>query len=451
MKISLIGAGSSSFSVNMIRDVCLCKSLDDVTFSLMDINREKLDRVVDLCRRYAKSQNRNITIEGTRDRRKALQGADFVINTCLAAGYDKLRKGLAIAKKHGYRYGGSMHVVHDEAFWINFYQYRLMEAIARDLLEICPNAWYLLVANPVITGVTYLSRKYPELKIAGMCHGFAGAQWVADMIGLKLEHVTFEIAGVNHFVWLTDLRYKGKDAYPLLDRWIREQGPKYGKSLRGSTPLCLKACDLYKRYGLLPVGDLAIPAGGGWPFWYHVDRKTEKRWNEDPEGWWNGIFTGIDGHARRMQDATSDPNFDLAKMFRPYPSGEPMVPFIESAALNLGNKIIVNVLNKGLPVQGIPEDFQVELYAVVDAQGVHPCQTKPLPKPIIASILRERVAPVEMEIAAFTERRYDLLLELLMMDPWTRSRDQAQALLDDILALPFNTEMKRYYTKGTPR
>ncbi len=446
MKISIIGAGSACFSINMIRDICVCKPLEDVTLSLMDTNRERLDGVVNLCGRYAKALGRKIVVEGTTDRREAIAGSDFVINTALAAGYDKLLEGLAVAKRHGYRYGGSMHIMHDEAFWINFYQYRLMEGIAKDILELCPRAWYFLVANPVITGVTYLARKYPALKIAGMCHGFAGAEWVADFLGLEAKHVEFEFAGVNHFAWMTEFRYKGEDAYPLLDKWVTEKGPAYWETIpNGGTVLCMKACDLYKRFGLLPVGDLAIAAGGAWPFWYHTDRETETRWKDNIEGWWNGILGGIVNEAIHVRDAASIPDEDLLKTFPPFSSGEPMVPFIESTALNLGRKVVVNVLNRGAPVQGIPEDFQVELYARVDATGVHPCPTKPLPKPIIAHILRERVAPVEMEIAAFTEGRYDLLLEVVMMDPWTRTREQAVSLVDEILALPFNAQMKEHY------
>ncbi len=32
-----------------------------------------------------------------------------------------------------------------------------------------------------------------------------------------------------------------------------------------------------------------------------------------------------------------------------------------------------------------------------------------------------------------------------MLDPWTRSYEQARSLLDDILALPFHAEMRRHY------
>ncbi len=77
------------------------------------------------------------------------------------------------------------------------------------MLEICPNAWHLLVSNPVLAGTTHLYRKYPNIKLVGLCHGFAGVYEIADVLGLEREYMTFEIAGVNHFIWLTHAYYKG--------------------------------------------------------------------------------------------------------------------------------------------------------------------------------------------------------------------------------------------------
>ena len=90
-------------------------------------------------------------------------------------GHGLLSSGWEIAQKHGYRFGGSLHVMHDEAFWINFPQLEFFDEVVRDVLEICPNAWYLQVANPVLAGITYLSKTYPELKLVGLCHGFRGS------------------------------------------------------------------------------------------------------------------------------------------------------------------------------------------------------------------------------------------------------------------------------------
>ena len=52
---------------------------------------------------------------------------------------------------------------------------------------------------------------------------------------------------------------------------------------------------------------------------------------------------------------------------------------------------------------------------------------------------------MEMELAAYQQRSYELLLQLVLMDPFTRSLDQAKAVLDDILALPYHAEMRAHY------
>ena len=201
-KIGIIGAGSAVFSLNLIKDICLTPNLQDCLVSLMDIDPGRLETAYLLCKRYAEEVGIGVDLAMTTDRREALRDADFVINTALAADHGRLREGWAVARRHGYDFGG-LHIVHDEAFWVNFYQLRLMEEIARDMLEICPRAWLVMVANPVQAGVTYLKRKYPELNIVGMCHGYGGVYSLAQRIGLDPEKISYEIPGVNHFVWLT--------------------------------------------------------------------------------------------------------------------------------------------------------------------------------------------------------------------------------------------------------
>ncbi|HCB95792.1 MAG TPA: alpha-glucosidase/alpha-galactosidase, partial [Ruminococcus sp.] len=91
-----------------------------------------------------------------------------------------------------------------------------------DVLDVCPEAYYIMVANPVQGGVTYLQRKYKNAKIIGMCHGYTGVYSITDTMGLDRKDVGFEVCGVNHFIWLTSFRYKGLDGYELLDKWIEE-------------------------------------------------------------------------------------------------------------------------------------------------------------------------------------------------------------------------------------
>jgi alpha-galactosidase len=52
---------------------------------------------------------------------------------------------------------------------------------------------------------------------------------------------------------------------------------------------------------------------------------------------------------------------------------------------------------------------------------------------------------VTLELEAYEQGSKELLLQLLMTDPWTRSEEQASAMLAAILALPFNAEMRAHY------
>ena len=50
-----------------------------------------------------------------------------------------------------------------------------------------------------------------------------------------------------------------------------------------------------------------------------------------------------------------------------------------------------------------------------------------------------------IELKALATGSKELLLQLIMMDPWTRSEDQARALMEEILALPYHEEMRKHY------
>lgn len=446
VKISVIGAGSSVFSLDLIRDLCISEYLKDCTVSFMDIDEERLESAVRLCKRYAEEMGQPLKIEKTTDRIESLTDADFVINTALHVNYDLWKRGWAIAAKYGYRYGGSLHIMHDEAFWINFYQYRLMESVYKDMRRVCPDAWYLLVANPVLAGITYLKRKYPDSKIVGLCHGCNGVYHVAETLGFDREDIRFEMSGVNHMIWLNHFTCKGKDAFPVLDRWIEEHSREYGENCSYSNGMGLKAVDLYKKYGAFPIGDTGNPGGGSWGYWYHTDKPTEEKWNEDPARWFKEIyFEANERIVKEMKEAGENPDVKVTEKFPPHKTTEPMVGVIESIAFDIPRIIITNIQNDRGYVKGVPLDFEVEIPTLVSGAGIEGIRCKELPKGIIAHILRDRVAPVEVELEAYEKGSYEMLLDLVMMDPWTENEEKARAFIDEILAQPELHEMKEHY------
>jgi len=445
LNIAVIGAGSAVFSVDLVRDLCLAKRLAGSTVRLMDIDPGRLDAVHGLCTRYAAETGARLAIERTTSRRRALAGADFVITTALACGHDRLRAGWRVAQGQGYRFGGSLHVMHDESFWVNAHQLALMDSIQEDINRLCPKAWHLLVANPVFAGTTRLSRRWPGVRLIGLCHGWGGVHAVANVLRIPPDRLGFEVAGVNHFLWLTKLSDRGRDALPRLARWAATKANRYGRRCGTSDLLGPKPVDVYRRLGSFPIGDTCNPGGGSWPAWHHASRAAERRWREDPAAWYRCHFRNSGAGMRRLIALARDPAAKVTAEIPPVSSGESMIPIIESIAFDRPRRFIVNVPNTGSIVPGLPETIAIEAPAVVSRKGIRPRRTSPLPAPVLAWTLRDRVAPVETELLAYDRGSRDLLVQLVCMDPWTRTREQAQALVDAILAQPWNGFMRRHY------
>ena len=77
-KIVIIGAGSG-FGQRLSLDIMAYPELQDGTISLVDINPDHLNPVVEFVKKAAEMNNIPIKIEGTTDRREVLEGADYVI------------------------------------------------------------------------------------------------------------------------------------------------------------------------------------------------------------------------------------------------------------------------------------------------------------------------------------------------------------------------------------
>ncbi len=441
-KIVLIGAGSAVFSLSMIKDLCLTKNLAGSEVCLVDISESRLDSAYNLCDRYAKELGADLIITKTTDRIEALEGADFVVNTALACGYEKMMDGYRVAESFGYHYGGSLHVMHDEGFWINFYQFKLIEEVYLDTRRIAPDAWYILLANPVIAASTMLGRKYRDPKVVALCEGPGTVHPLFKLLGLDEEYLSYEMTGCNHYIWITRMNYKGQDAFPLVDKWIEENGNNPEKTVE---QLCPKVLDMYKTFGAIPVGDTYSVGGGSNCWWYYSDKETEESFGENPKQVWENYYKICADRVADIEKYAADASVKLTDIFEPVKSEEIIVDLIEALACDVERKLYVNVLNDRNYVPGIPLDFSVEIPAICNKYGVQGIATNGLPKAILGHILADRIGPIEIELEAMATRDEELLVDLVMMDHQTKDRKTARALVDAILNLPWNGEMKEHY------
>ncbi len=453
VKISFIGAGSAAFSMKVIRDLCLSEGLSGSAVVLMDVNKSRLDAVYSMATHYAGGVHADLHFERTTDRKNALSETDFVIDTVLAGGHEQQEIVRAVGEKHGYYRGVEsveFNMIQDySTTFQGYYQLKFFLDLARDMEEICPEALLIDVANPECEAGTLLARE-TKVRAVGYCHGYLGYKNVARTLGLEPEQVDFRVAGFNHNIFLTKFQIgEGQDAYPLLDSWIERDAENHWNDYRPlnefDIDMSRAAVDMYKLYGLFPVGDTV--RGGSWK--YHYDLKTKQYWygefgGPDSEVGWALYLERVAERTKLIFKLAEEPGPELFKAFPPEKSEEQIVPLIESITNDLGERFVLDVRNDGT-IPGLPNDVAVEVSAKADAKGIHPEKVERMPKSLLRMALLPRLARLEMAMEAFLSGDRSILLEILYRDPRTRSDAQAEKVLAEILALPFNEGMRQHY------
>lgn len=238
--------------------------------------------------------------------------------------------------------------MYDEAFWINFYQLRFFEEITKDIMACCPDAWHLMVANPVVAGTTLLQRKYPQVKMVGLCHGYAMSHWIAAELGYDKNDITYQMPGVNHFVWMNEARLKGEPLFPILEKWIEEKSEDFWKTCGKDCSLSKKRVDFYKKHGVIGIGDTLGWTGASWPWWYHSDDEVDAKFNAYPvQVGWDGYFSMVKKNAADIIALSKDKDAPISSFLDRVSHDDLMVPLVEAIAGDIPRVLIINTLNKG--------------------------------------------------------------------------------------------------------
>jgi alpha-galactosidase len=448
--IVLIGAGSASFSVELIRDIVNTDGLAGSTLALVDIDPERLQVAHTLAIRLCEETGGQLELVAVTDRREALVGADFVISAVKVGGYGPLEEERKIAEQAGYYRGIGDRVSCYYGGIGAYHQFRFLMDLARDMQELCPEAWLIQTANPVFDGTNLITRQ-TDLKTVGVCHGHFAFAHVADTLGLELEEIESEMAGFNHYIFLTQFRYRGEDAYPLLDRWIENDSQAVWHDGDYVEEMSPGAIDAYRLYGLFPIGDATRCAT---PWWHHVSFEEKKRWYGNKGGFdseigWGEYLDRKPEVQEKMVRLAKEPGTSLLEEFPPKRHSEQHIQVIDAIANDQEMHLQLNVPNRGA-IEGIPDDVLVEIPVVVNGRGIQNVSVGPLPPLILNNVLLPRLARMENLHDAFLRGDRRPLLLSLMDDPRTRTFAQARDLVDTILAQPWNQEADKHYRMKKP-
>ncbi|MBI5121373.1 MAG: alpha-glucosidase/alpha-galactosidase [Rhodospirillales bacterium] len=413
-KIVFIGAGSASFGVHLFRDLFQSKQLAGCTLTLVDTNPETLERMYGLAQYMNKRHGAGILIERTTDRRAALRGAHFVLNSVAIDRTRLWRMDFEVPKKYGVRHtlgenGGPGGL---------FFTMRTLPLIfdfVRDMEELCPDAFFLNYSNPESRIVLALG-KYSPIRSMGLCHGIFLARWyIGTIMGMADKEPEQKLdlwaAGLNHFQCVMQIRDRetGKDMYPLL----LEKDKTFDPSLQPLTRKMMRAFGHWITCSDDHMGEY-IPYGyeGG-----------EKGFDFDGEDNWRIKLQGIIDDVVAGKQQPPDEWNTL--------SGERGIAVIESVMHNQKRMIESGIVyNRGV-IPNLPADLAVEVPIVADAAGLHPVSLGPLPDPI-AKLMTMQASVQQLAVEAAVHASKELALEALLIDPVMNSTNAAHKILDEL-------------------
>lgn len=377
VKIAFIGAGSTIFARNVLGDCMCAPALCDAEIALYDIDAGRLEDsriVLDAINKSINQGRARIkTYLGVGERKKALSAADFVVNAIQVGGYSPCTiTDFEIPKKYDLRQtiadtlgiGGIMRALRTIP---------VLEEIAAEMEEVCPDALFLNYTNPMAILTGYMQR-YTNVRTVGLCHSVqVCSEKLLKGLGMedKLEGRTELIAGINHMAWLLELRDKeGNDLYPEVRRraLLKNQTEKHNDMVR---------YEYIHRFGYYCTESSEHNAEYN-PFF------IKARYHEMIDA----FQIPLDEYPRRCIAQIRGWDEEKANILNNKTvmhtrSREYASYIMEAIVTNKPYKIGGNVLNCGL-IENLPRDACVEVPCLVDASGISPCHVGRLPVQLAA-------------------------------------------------------------------
>jgi alpha-galactosidase len=409
IKIAMIGAGSIGFTRRLMQDVLTVPELQDTEFAFTDISKRNLDMVAGLAKRDIEENDVPAKITTTTQRRRAIDGADYVFCTVRVGGLEAFKTDVDIPLKYGVDQcvgdtlcaGGIMYAQRGIPVLLDF---------CKDIREVAkPECLFMNYSNPMAM-LTWACNAYGGVQTVGLCHGVEGG-WlqIADVLKIPKEELDIVCAGINHQTWYVQIQHKGKDLTGKLLAGF-EKHPVYKKTEK-------VRIDMLRRFGYYTTesnGHISeyVP-------WYRKRPREIRRWI-DLGSWINGE-TG--GYLRVCTEGRNWFETDYDNWLKePAPVYSP-----ENRSTEHGSWIVearetgrtyrghFNVVNDGC-ITNLPEDCIIEAPGYVDRNGFTMSQVGDLPL-ACAATCNASVNVQRMGMEAAVHGDATLLKQAMLHDP----------------------------------
>jgi len=352
MKLVVIGGGSTYTPELIDGFIARAAVLPVREIWLVDPDEQRLQVVGAFAQRMAAYANAPFTVKLTGDRRRALDGADFVITQLRVGGQHARHGDETLGRRH--------QLVGQETTGVGGFAKALRTVpvvldIARDMRELAPNATLVNFTNPAGI-VTEALTRYGGVPVVGLCNNAINAQrGIASMFHVPPEQVYIEQVGLNHLNWVRRVTIDGSDATEDVLRAHIEHLRHQEEGIH-FPPFLLEMLH-------------AIPSG--YLQYFYLESQVIERQN-----------TGVPTRAevvmdveRRLLERYSDPHLcekphELMERGGAYYSTA-AAALIESLWSGDGAIHVVNTRNNGA-IPNLPADVVVETPCCVDKSGATP-------------------------------------------------------------------------------
>jgi len=403
-KIAMIGAGSVIFCKTLMNDILATPGLEGSEFALMSPTETKLLKMEAFAKDVVRENNLPAKVWATTDRRKALEGADYVIIMIQVGGGDAFQIDYELPMKYGVDVcigdsmgpGGIFRALRTIPVLID---------IAKDMSELCPNAVMLNYANPMAANCWALGT-VPGLQFVGLCHGVQTTMdLIAGYTGVPKTEINYLAAGINHMAWFLRLEHEGRDLYPVLKEKFEQPGYYINEKVRG---------EVMRHFGYFmteSTGHLSeyVP-------WFRKSRAALDAYCDQPD--FGGASGAYYSYCRMLDDKwkTTDPLSIESKKLEPR-SAEYCSYIIEAIELNKTFRLNGNVRNDGL-ITNLPDGCCVEVPVYVDGTGLRPTYVGKLPSQC-AALNMTNVIVQGLTVEAAIEADPEKAMQAIALDPLT--------------------------------
>jgi alpha-galactosidase len=400
----MIGAGSLVFGKTLMADFLATPALAGSEYALHALTHKRLDRMHAFVDRMIRENDVDATVTSGTDRRKALDGADYVVIMIQVGGMEAFGHDYEIPLKYGVDQCIGDTMGPGGVFRALRHIPALLD-IARDMKDLCPKALMVNYANPMAMCCWALGT-VPGLKFVGLCHGVQTTMdLIAGYVGAKKEEVAYLAAGINHMAWFLKLEKKGRDLYPALKAKFEKPEYYINEKVRG---------EVMRHFGYFmteSTGHLSeyLP-------WFRKNRKALGLYCDEP------AFGGESGAYYRYSKAVMakfekvDPLSIETAALGPR-SAEYCSHIMEAIETGRVFRFNGNVRNDGY-IDNLPSGCCVEVPVYADGLGLHPVCVGALPSQL-AALNMTNVLVQGLTVEASLTGAPELVMQAVALDPLT--------------------------------